>query len=176
MKLEVGQQIPDFSYNLVGKSSDSFVNDLKENKTVMVFLRYVGCTVCMYYFQTLQDNLERFKEQNTDLYVFVQSSEENIKKAIDEFSIEYNLVSDPSSKIYKLFDIQSAENMDGLLGSNTMEIIEEVKSRGLEHGEYEGDELQLPAVFVVDKDACITKLKYATHVTDLMTIDEMLSI
>jgi peroxiredoxin len=57
-----------------------------------------------------------------------------------------------------------------------MEKIEKSKARGYVHGEYEGEELQLPAVFIVDKDLKVIYSKYAKDLSDIPDIDEVISV
>lgn len=45
MKLEVGQKIEDFGFCTQNGCKDSFLNELKADKNVLLFLRYIGCTV-----------------------------------------------------------------------------------------------------------------------------------
>ena len=45
---------------------------------------------------------------------------------------------------------------------------------GLEHGAYEGEEMQLPGYFVLDKDLNILQDHRATTILDMPSVEEMI--
>ena len=47
---------------------------------------------------------------------------------------------------------------------------------GFSHGKYEGDELQLPAVWVVEADGTLSYVKYGEAVADIPTPDELIAM
>ena len=49
------------------------------------------------------------------------------------------------------------------------------KAYGFEHGDYEGNELQLPAMFIVGKDGTVEFAHYAKGIVDMPVIDEVLA-
>lgn len=53
---------------------------------------------------------------------------------------------------------------------------QKVKEAGFVHGKYEGNEQQLPALFVVDPDGCVIYSHYAKNSIDMPTVEEMLGI
>ncbi|MBQ7081980.1 MAG: hypothetical protein IJM93_00350, partial [Oscillospiraceae bacterium] len=54
--------------------------------------------------------------------------------------------------------------------------IEKVRASGFVHGKYEGNEQQLPAMFVVDPDGTVIYAHYAENSIDMPSVDEMLEI
>ena len=50
-----------------------------------------------------------------------------------------------------------------------------VQAAGFKHGDYEGNELQMPAFFHVMPDLTVVEAHYGQHVADIPTIDEMLA-
>ena len=81
--------------------------------------------------------------------------------------------------LYKEFEIMPGKDAEELLGGQ----LEKLKAKGaaaaeagFSHGEYEGDELQLPAMFIVDKEGTIEYAKYAENIMYLPTIDELKEI
>jgi peroxiredoxin len=51
---------------------------------------------------------------------------------------------------------------------------ERIQAAGIVHGKYEGNELKLPALFVVDKNASVLYAHYAKNIADMPTADELL--
>ena len=44
----------------------------------------------------------------------------------------------------------------------------------IQHGDYEGDELQLPALLITDKDLKVTYVHYGNDITDMPIVDELI--
>lgn len=53
---------------------------------------------------------------------------------------------------------------------------QKIKEAGFVHGKYEGNEQQLPAMFVVDPDGSVVYAHYAKNSIDMPTVEEMLRI
>ena len=47
---------------------------------------------------------------------------------------------------------------------------------GFSHGDYEGNEQQLPAMFIVEEDGTVSFAHYAKGIMDMPTVDELLEI
>ena len=67
----------------------------------------------------------------------------------------------------KKFEIKAAESLEGLKAGNIAEKVADAKSMGLSHGEYEGNELQLPAMFIVDGNNKVIYSHYAKDGADI---------
>jgi len=80
MKLEVGQYMPNFLYNTPYNENINYLENIKGKKSVLLFLRYYGCTVCQLDLIEIQENIGEFNKRNIDIKVVLQSSIENMKK------------------------------------------------------------------------------------------------
>ena len=47
---------------------------------------------------------------------------------------------------------------------------------GYTHGDYEGNELQLPALFIVDEDGTVSYAHYAKNIADMPGVQEVLDL
>ena len=47
---------------------------------------------------------------------------------------------------------------------------------GIKHGDYEGNELQLPALFIVDENRKVIKAHYGKDIMDMPSVDELIDI
>ena len=56
---------------------------------------------------------------------------------------------------------------------DALDKIAKVKEEGFQHGAYEGEELQLPACFVVDGNLTITYAHYGKNAADIPTVEEL---
>ena len=174
-KLIIGSKMEDFSFHTVRGDYESFLKINKENNAVLIFLRYYGCTVCQYEMIKLNERLEEFKEKNTKVYVVLQSRDEIINKAIEERKYGFCIIGDESKKLYEQFEIPVVKTKEELMSDNLVELIRESRKMGLEHGEYEGEELQLPAVFIINSEGEITYAKYPKGI-DLPGVDELVGL
>ena len=82
-------------------------------------------------------------------------------------------------KIYEELEIKPAASMEELGGGKMGELMEKgaaAKAAGFSHGEYEGNEQQLPAMFMVDKDGKIEFAHYAKDIMDMPVLDDVLKM
>lgn len=172
MKLLVGNAMPDFSVTSLGKGNISMKDLVGETPTAVYFLRYAGCTLCQLDMITIHEEYAKLEEAGAKAIVVIQSTAEKLKDS----AFAYDIICDPSMALYKELEIVAAPSVDVLIGGKTMEKIEKSKARGYVHGEYEGEELQLPAVFIVDKDLKVIYSRYAKDLSDLPDMDEVCSV
>lgn len=176
MKLEVGKKIEDFAFCTQNGCKDSFLNELKEDKNVLLFLRYIGCTVCSLAILEIKDKYKEIKANGVEVYVVLQSDPEVLAEEIKDFDIPFEIIVDPEMKLYEKFSLERVEDIQDGLGGKTMDRIAKANELGLEHGKYEGDENQLPATFVLDKDGVVTYAKYGEDLTDTLYADDMINL
>ncbi|NMB44354.1 MAG: redoxin domain-containing protein [Clostridiales bacterium] len=176
MKLEVGQYMPNFLYNTPYNENINYLENIKGKKSVLLFLRYYGCTVCQLDLIEIQENIGEFNKRNIDIKVVLQSSIENMKKNLEQKPLDYEIICDPLGELYKKFDIKPAKSKIKLGGGNTLKKIQRARKAGLKHGEYEGDELQLPAIFIVDESGKIIYSHYAENVAGIPRAKDILNI
>ena len=174
MKLTTGMKMPEIIYNTAYESGISYLDKTKGQKSVILFDRYYGCTVCQLDLLELKENFEKFTEKNSSLKVVLQSDPASLKEKLDKDPLPYEIICDPQGELYKEFEIEPAGSMPKLVGGvKTLSKINRAKKRGLEHGEYEGEELQLPALFIVDETGTIIYAKYARNLGDLPSAEEI---
>ena len=53
---------------------------------------------------------------------------------------------------------------------------EKAAACGFSHGDYEGNEQQLPAMFIVDEDGTVLYAHYARSIMDMPSVDEVLAM
>lgn len=139
---------------------------------MLIFLRYLGCTMCQYELMVLIENNSKFIETGGQIIVFLQSPLETL--ADEEFP--FTVVSDENGDIYKLLDIKPAASKSELRGEKREKLDPVIKGLGIQHGKYEGEELQLPAAFAVDRDLNVYYAKYGTEVADIPEVEEIIEL
>lgn len=172
-KLHVGDKMPDFSFDTAFESGKTFYGELKK-PTYLWFLRYYGCTVCQVDIYHLQQRYAEFAEKGANVMVVLQSRQDVVAGAFQPEQLPFEIICDPEMKLYQEFEILPAKSMMGLASAGLMKKVAEAKKLGFAHGEYEGNEQQLPALFLIDTDGTVKMAHYAKNITDIPNLDEML--
>lgn len=179
MKLTKGAAMPDFTYlSPYSEGEKKFSEYAQGKKTYVVFLRYYGCTVCRLDLHIYAQRMKEFREKDAQLMVVLQSDPDLVKNEAPSGTFPYEIACDPSQSVYKQFEIEPAKSMAALIGGGLFKSLKKMNSAkkfGFEHGEYEGNEQQLPAVVLVEADGTISYAHYAKNLSDMPTVDEMLN-
>jgi thioredoxin-dependent peroxiredoxin len=175
MRIKAGEYITDFEfisqYNEKLHLSDIFE---KNKNTLLVFLRYYGCPVCQLDLKEYREKYQTLKETETELIIVLQSTPESIRDQGGAF--EFLIACDPEKKMYQELDIRAAKSMIGMLSFKTIAKVKRTKQEGIEHGEYEGEELQLPAAFLIDKTGKVIFSHYAKNLGDMPSPEDFIQM
>lgn len=173
-KLETGMLLPDFTYDTPFAKGLALADTAKAApKTALVFLRYYGCTLCQYDIHRMAEGYGKISANGGQLLVVLQSDPAGLAKQITPDDLPFAIVCDPDQALYQQFEIAPAESMEKMIDPETMLKIAKAKAGGFRHGEYEGNELQLPAVFVVDSDRRLTYVHYGVSAGDIPSVEEL---
>ena len=174
-KLEIGQIMPDFDYVTPFSAGHTLAETAaKAPKTALVFLRYWGCPLCQYDIHLLAQAHADITAHGGQLLVVLQSDPTSLAEKLgDEQALPFPIVCDPDQKLYKEFAIAPAASMAKMADLKMIGRIIKATKLGFKHGEYEGDEQQLPAAFVVDGDRKILYARYAKSVSDMPDAAEL---
>lgn len=151
--LEVGNLFPDVSY----RSYDGTIKDLYaqigQNPAAILFLRYVGCTKCQLDIHELLSHQKEIAEKGVQVFVVFQSAPSTVRESLTDFPFE--IICDPTQALYRRFHVLPARTKEEFLDvahfAEAHKAFQEKKQDlGLVHGAYEGDELQRPAIFLLD--------------------------
>ncbi len=179
-KLQTGETMPNFTFQTAfeqGKTVEELVK--KADKTVFWVLRYIGCTVCRYDVSEIQRRYDEFKAKNAQVVVVMQSDPEVLKESLAEEKLPFDIICDTDMQIYNSLEIKPAESMQALVGEDMAKLQEKgakAKAKGFSHGKYEGDEQQLPAMFITDKEGKVLYAHYGKTIMDMPTVDEVLEM
>ena len=179
-KLNVGDKIPNLQFNTAYKNNVC-INDVLEGKTIFWVLRYIGCTVCRYDVHLISQRYDEFKAKGAKVLVVMQSDQEHVKNDLKEIHLPFDIICDNEMNIYNELSILPAESMQELGGGPDNLVLLKAKGAkaaecGFKHGDYEGNEQQLPAMFIVNEEGIITYAHYAKNIMDMPTVDEVLNL
>lgn len=174
-KLTAGQFMPDFTFDTPFETGRTLAQTVQQamGKTALVFLRYYGCSLCQYDIHQYSEQYPALTQTGGQLLVVLQSAPATLAVQLTPESLPFPLVCDPDQSLYHKFAIAPASSKEEMIGEKTMSKLDKVKAAGYTHGEYEGEELQLPAAFILDRDLKLAYVHYGKTVDDVPTPEEL---
>lgn len=174
-KLTAGQVMPDFTFDTPFETGRTLAQTVQQatGKTALIFLRYYGCSLCQYDIHQYAEQYPAITQAGGQLLVVLQSAPATLAAQLTPESLPFQLVCDPDQSLYHKFDINPAPSQEKMIGDKTMAKLAKVKAAGYTHGEYEGEELQLPAAFILDHDLKLEYVHYGETVDDVPTPEEL---
>lgn len=173
--LKEGMNIQNFNCNTV--NGEKKIKELfKSDKNILIFSRFYGCRIAKYDLKDFADNYEKISAKGYGVLFILQSSKEIIKKAYLEENYPFTIICDPERKIYKYFEVDLAKNKETLNGEIVLKKLTKAEKIGLKKGELEGEPLQLPAQFIINKDLKILFSHYGKNAGDILPPDSILKI
>ena len=179
-KIEAGCKLADFSFNTPFESDVKLSQKAKgAKKTVLLFLRYYGCTLCQLDIREYANAYDRFKEKDAQLLVVLQSPASTINAQLTKEDLPFDIICDPDMGLYKEFELGVAASKEAMIRPEDMTKFaakrEKLAEYGLEHGAYEGEEMQFPGYFLLDSDLNVLEAHRATSILDMPSVDEMIA-
>ncbi|MBS5062290.1 MAG: AhpC/TSA family protein [Hungatella hathewayi] len=173
-RLNEGQNMPDFSFRTPFCPKLTLKEFMAGQKTAIVFLRYFGCTLCQYDMAQYAAGYEEIKAAGGKLLVVLQSDPELLAQDLGtEDAMPFTIACDTEGELYREYGILPAESKMKMAGAKTVVKLAKATAAGYKHGRYEGEELQLPAAFVVDGNGTITWAHYGTTADDVPDVDKL---
>ncbi len=173
-KLQLGELMPDFTYTTPYEEGLTLSQTAaKAPKTALVFLRYYGCTVCQYDMDLYAKHFAELTAGGGQFLVVLQSDPSLVKEALEKRPLPYPIVCDPDQELYRAFSIEPAKSMAKMADLRMISKVAKARSAGFQHGAYEGNELQLPAAFVIDSDRKLCYVHYAKTGGDMPKVTEL---
>lgn len=167
MKLHIGDEVPSFKITSPWlEIKYAFKERTSKNKAVIFFLRYYGCLICQLEIKKIRDELATFRENFIDVYLIIQSASQTIAEKTQATDWQFHIICDPQAEVYESFGVLEGNLLQFLHPSGLPKVIQSLRY-GNKHGQFEGKETQLPAVFGINTDNKITYAHYGKHISDL---------
>lgn len=177
-RLTTGGVMPDFTFDTPFESGRTLSETAArvKGKTALIFLRYYGCTLCQYDMHQYAAAAEKVADTGGQMLVVLQSNPAKLAVQMKPGDLPYDLICDSEQTLYRQFEIAPAKSKLKMASFATLKKINAAKSAGFTHGDYEGDELQLPAAFIVDSSLKLTYVRYGDSVADVPTPEELVAL
>lgn len=168
-KLTVGAQMPDFTFDTPFEKNCILSQTAKmvAGKTALLFLRYYGCTLCQYDIHQYIIQYDKIAATGGQLLIVLQSAPAKLAADLQKQSLPFSFICDPKQELYKMFEIEPAESMAKMADLKTLGKIAKATAKGFKHGDYEGNELQLPACFIIDPSLKLHYIHYGVSAGDV---------
>lgn len=166
-RISVGSIFPDFEITTVKKGKTSISEIIgKKGKTAIIFLRYFGCTLCQYDILQYKNDYEDIIEGGGNIIIVLQSTVESIGKQSAE-AFPFDIICDAEQELYRQLEIEPVDNLKKAVGPSFLLKQVKMMKAGLRHGDYEGNENQLPAYFLVGQDRIVQLANYSKDLLDV---------
>ncbi|MBQ7058187.1 MAG: redoxin domain-containing protein [Firmicutes bacterium] len=178
-KVQVGDKFPNLAIDTLYKGEGMMQDLFTAPKTILWCLRYIGCTVCRYDIHLAAKQYNDFIEKGAKIVFMLQSEKSVLQEELKDIQLPFDIICDPSMKLYEELEIKPAESMQALAGGKMAALMAKgaaAKLAGFSHGKYEGNEQQLPAMFIVDQEGTVLESIYAENIMGLPTIKELLKM
>lgn len=173
--LKEGGTVPDFGFRTPFERDLTLGEAVKAvpGKTALLFLRYYGCTLCQYDIHQYKIHYDAVRAKGGQLLLVLQSDPDKLAAQLKKEDLPFSIICDPDAALYKRFGVAPAASREKMGGPGTMAKIEKARAAGFRHGEYEGNEMQLPAVFLMDRDCRLEYVHYGASVDDVPEPEEL---
>lgn len=178
-RLNVLDRFPEFTVNTAFRTDVKMSELLGGKRTVLRVLRYAGCPTCRIDMRVLANAYPEFEKRNTQIIVVMQSDQAHLQAALNDEPLPFEIISDTDEVLYRTLEIHAAETVEELRGSDMTKLLAKRKAAeeaGYVHGDYEGNELQLPAMFIIEPDGLVSYAHYAQDIADIPMAEETLRI
>jgi len=174
-RVNTGDMGIDFTFNTPWETERHFFAETEGKHSIVFFLRYYGCTACLFEIHSLLQRHSAFKAAGIDVYVVLQSEAETIQGEVQQEEIPFTFIVDPRQQLYALHAVGSRDPSVARTPEHLAKM-EKVRALGFGHGKYEGNEYQLPAVFIYGPDHKLLLAHYGKEVSDIPDYDVLMQI
>lgn len=173
MTLAMGTKVSPFSFLDQNGKEMKFPEDFG-SKVAIFFLRHLGCPLCKEKIAELKTHQHRFAQHGIRLVAVVQSTPKRAQEVHLNQSLPYILAPDREKRLYQLFDVKKGGFKEFTAPAAFMASVR-ATFKGHTHGKFEGDELQVPASFLLGPDGTVIYAHYGKNISDFGSIDALLA-
>ena len=181
MKINVGDRIPDLVCD-TNEREGLHMHEVLKGKTVLWVLRYIGCPTCRLDVHLIAQRYGEFAAKGAQVFAVMQSDRAHIENDLRATGavLPFEIICDPDQKIYEELEIMpgapDGPPPEGEVLERLIEKVKAAEAEGFVHGDYEGNEQQLPALFILDETGAAVYARYARDPMDMPTVDEVLAM
>lgn len=164
--VSAGMKAPDFNFDTPDKNNLAFHATIEGATAVLFFLRYIGCPICQYKIAEIRHDAAKFREKGAQSFIVLQSDPAIVRQAMEGEEMPFTVICDPDQAIFKLYGVEPGNILHYIAPSVIMKSFKASRG-GFKHGVKEGNELQRPAVFLIDRQKTVAWVYRGKNVGDL---------
>jgi len=174
MALSVGNKVKDFTFIDQDGEQRAWPGDFPENKLALFFLRHLGCPLCKMTVDELKEAYPRFDDKGVKVAVVVQSTPKRVAQYAGQKGLPYYLVSDREKNLYRAFEVNRG-GLKEFMAPSAFKATIRATLKGHMHGAFEGDELQVPASFLLSPEGEVVHAYYGKDISDFGSVEDVLA-
>ena len=160
-------QAPDFTFDTPWEQHLEFHKSIEGTMAVLFFLRYLGCPICQSKISEIRHDAEQFRAKGASVFVVLQSDPAVVRAALeDDEAMPFTIICDPEQAIFKRYGVEPGNIFHYIAPSVIMKSIRASRG-GFARGLKEGNELQRPAVFIIDRQKTVAFAYHGKNIGDL---------
>ncbi len=176
-QIKAGEVLPDFVFDTPFEKGRTLRETTgRASKTAILFLRYYGCTLCQLDIHQLAENYHRLTAAGGQVLVALQSDRETISAQLKKDSLPFDIICDPDQSLYRRFGVRGADGMMDMIDGRAYTKMAKAAASGFQHGKYEGNELQLPALLILDPMGRVQHVHYGKTVSDIPDVEKLAAL
>ncbi len=165
MPLKTGQSAPDFTATTARGEPVRLRSLLEAGPVCVIFLRFMGCPLSRLRMAELEQELDAYRDRNLRLFVVLESRPDRVERYLTRKGLQLEVLPDRGRKLFDRYDVKPG-GFGALLHPAVLSTGAKATVKGHLHGAFEGNELQLPAAFVIGQDGKLTYVNYGLHAAD----------
>jgi len=165
--LKIGSLAPEFEFEDQRGKKFRFPEDFKGKWLALFFLRHLGCPLCMEKINELKKSEQKYQAEGVELFVVVQSTLNRVSQYAQKRGINFFLIGDYEKRLYALYQVFRG-GISALLSPKVLIATTRATLKGNFHGRFEGDELQKPAIFIINPEGKLAFLEYGRDIASVM--------
>jgi peroxiredoxin len=166
LHVAAGTPAPDFTFDTPDAQGLDFHKAIDGTMTVLFFLRYVGCPICQVRLAELRRDMAKFWAQHAVVFVVLQSDPAIVRQAMEGEAMPFTVICDPEQAIFKLYGVEPGNILQYIAPSVIMKSFKASRA-GFAHGLKEGNEMQRPAVFIINRQKTVAYAYHGRNIGDL---------
>jgi peroxiredoxin len=107
-----------------------------------------------------------FRRRDIQVAVVLQSDPATLRFAFPDEGLPFPVICDPSQRIFALYGVTPGSFL-GYIAPAVLLAAFWARRQGFVHGRKEGNEFQVPAVFLIDRDGTVARSYYGRNLADL---------
>jgi len=165
--LKMNSPAPEFEFEDQRGKKFRFPMDFKGKWLALFFLRHLGCPLCMEKINELKTSRGKYQTKGVEIFVVAQSTLNRVRQYAQKKGIDFFLIGDYEKRLYALYQVFPG-GISALLSPKVLVATIRATLKGNLHGKFEGDELQKPAVFIIDPEGKLAYVEYGRDIASVM--------